>query len=144
MFLVDELVPDFRVLEFISAAELKQGLQRVNEMTDEFNNRDQPVLYKLGWLFSLALLVFNFIAPTIGNYPGWAVWVQWAVFVGVVALLFMVTSKQEKAFIKNVETELEQVWNKAVAQGVRVKYSLEHSSAENNTFDPAAVTITLP
>ena len=56
VFLADELVPDPRVLEFISAAELKQGLQRVNEMTDEFKDRGQSPIFKLGCLFCLPLL----------------------------------------------------------------------------------------
>ena len=98
----------------------------------------------MGMLFCLALLVFNFIAPRIDNYPEWAIWVQWAVFVGILVLLMMEGNKQEKTFIKNVETELKEVWKNAVAQGVGVVFKNEYSSGENNTYHPAAVTITLP
>ena len=81
----------------------------------------------------------------MNSHPEWAIWAQWAVFIGIGALLMMESSKQEKIFIKNVETELKQVWNKAVAQGVWVEYSVARSgSGDNNTFYPAAVTITLP
>ena len=57
MFLVDEdLFPDPKLLKFISAADFKQGLQRVNEMTDEFKDRGQSPIFKLGCLFCLPLL----------------------------------------------------------------------------------------
>ena len=57
MFLVDEdLFPDPNLLKFISAADFKQGLQRVNEMTDEFKDRGQSPIFKLGCLFCLPLL----------------------------------------------------------------------------------------
>ena len=146
MFLVDEdLFPDPKLLKFIPAADFKQGLQRVNEMTDEFKDRGQSPLYKLGTLFCLPLLLFNCLASTlINSYPEWAIWVGWAVLIGLFVLLVRETKRQEATFMENVEMELKQVWNKAVAQGVGVKYSIEYSERESNIVHPAAVTITLP
>ena len=92
----------------------------------------------------LPLLFFNIFAPTlINSYPEWALWVGWAVLVGLFVLLTREIQRQEAIFIENVEMELKQMWNKAVAQGVGVKYSIERSDSQDRTC-PAAVTITLP
>ena len=64
--------------------------------------------------------------------------------IGLFVLLVRETKRQEAAFMENVEMELKQVWNKAVVQGVDVKYSIEYSERESNIVHPAAVTITLP
>ena len=145
MFLVDEdLFPDPKLLKFIPAADFKQGLQRVNEMTDKFKDRGQSPIFKLGCLFCLPLLFFNIFAPTlINSYPEWALWIGWTVLVGLFVLLTREIQRQEAIFIENVEMGLKQMWNKAVAQGVGVKYSIERSDSQDRTW-PAAVTITLP
>ena len=158
----EELLPDPEVLEFISAADFKQGFQRVNEMTDAFTNSSQP--YETPWYqgvvscVSFLLMVWNCVAsllgplaagaalpPLLDNYPGWATGVGWVVVVGMWVLLVRENNKKETMFVENVETELTQrVWNKAVARGAVVKYSIEQSGGESNTSTPAAVTITLP
>mmetsp|Transcript_9425 Transcript_9425/g.17142 ORF Transcript_9425/g.17142 Transcript_9425/m.17142 type:complete len:207 (+) Transcript_9425:178-798(+) len=142
--------PDPQVLTFISAADFKQGLKRVNEMMEKFVNRSTPFI-SLTMCGSLALMMWTILASSIdnfagiSNYPGWAVGIGWVAVIGSFAVAMKETQKQEEIFRENVETALKEVWKNAVAQGVSVAFKNEHSgSGDDNTTYPAAVTITLP
>ena len=143
--------PDPQVLGFISAADFKQGLKRTNEMMENFKNRSQPLWMQLMMFGSFALMIWTILASSVANfagiseYPTWASIVGWVAVIGSCAYGASINQKQEKTFRENVETELKEVWKNAVAQGVGVAFENEHSgSGENNTYYPAAVTITLP
>ena len=142
--------PDPQVLGFISAADFNQGLKRTNEMMENFKNRSQPLWLQLMMLGSFALTMWTILASSVDNfagisdYPAWAIIIGWVAVIGSCGYAVSINQKQENTFQENVETELKEVWKNAVAQGVGVVFKNEYSSGENNTYHPAAVTITLP
>ena len=143
--------PDAQVLSFISAADFKQGLKRVNEMRENFENRSQPLWISLTLCGSFALMMWTILASSLDNfagiseYPSWAKAIGWVAVIGSFALTMKETMKQEEIFRDNVETELKEIWKNAVARGVSVAFKNQYTgSGEDNTTYPAAVTITLP
>ena len=143
--------PDPQVLGFISAAEFKQGLKRTNEMMEIFKNRSQPLWMQFMMVGSFVLMMWTILASSVDNfagiseYPNWATAVGWVAVVGSCFMGASINQKQEKIFRGDVETELKKLWESAVAQGVGVAFENEHtSSGDDNTYYPAAVTITLP
>ena len=143
--------PDPQVLGFISAADFNQGLKRTNEMMENFKNRSQPLWLQLMTFGSFAVMMWTILASSvdkfagISEYPTWAIVIGWVAVIGSCAYGASINQKQEKAFRENVETELKELWKNAVAQGVGVAFENEHtSSGDDNTYYPAAVTITLP
>ena len=138
--------PDPRVLRFISAADFKQGLKRTNEVMKNFAKRPQPLWVQfIGW-GSLALILWNILARgLVSEYPNWALAVGWVVAIGSCIPLLKFSSKLEAELKEMVETALKELWKNAVAQGVEVDFENEHSSSgDDNTWYPAALTITLP
>ena len=143
--------PDPQVLSFISAADFKQGLKRVNAMREQFENRSQPLWVSLTMLGCFALMMWTVLASSIDNfagiseYPGWAKAIGWVAVIGAFCLAVKENMKQEAMFRDEVETELKKIWKDAVARGVSVTFKNQHTgSGEDNTTYPAAVTITLP
>ena len=145
--------PDPQVLDFISAADFKQGLQRANEMMQTFKKKsnDQPLWFQFFAVGALAIGVWTLLATAvddfagISEYPGWAKGIGWVPVMGWCVVGAAMNQKKEKIFREDVETELKGLWKNAVAQGVEVDFENEHSSSgDDNTWYPAALTITLP
>lgn len=140
--------PDPQVLSFISLPEFKKGLQRVNEMMNQFENRSQPLWINVLNLGTFALMMWTILASSINNfagvsdYPSWAVALGWVAVIGSFIVAVKNTQQQEADFRESVENELRELWRNAVARGVTVAFK-NVSSGENVTY-PASVTITLP